>query len=95
MAVVAQTFIPRASQDDADRLDQMVEAAMMETGGPPAGLMAHLGYPSGDGFVVCNVWRNEAEMRSFDEAVLLPKLAEAGLEPADPLVSPLWSFARP
>jgi len=95
MAIIVQTFVPRASQADADRLDLIVGAAMMQAGGPPVGLMAHVGYPSGEGFVVCNVWRSEAEMQSFHHAVLLPKLAEAGLEPADSVVSPVWSFARP
>ena len=95
MAVIVQTFVPRASQADADRLDQSVGKAMMQMGGPPAGLMAHIAYPSGDGFEVCNVWRSEAEMRSFHDAVLLPKLVEAGLKPADSVVSPVWSFARP
>ena len=36
-----------------------------QMGGPPAGLTAHIAYPSGDGFELCNVWRSEAEMRSF------------------------------
>lgn len=67
----------------------------MQLGGPPIGLMAHIAHPSGDGFVLCDVWRSEPEMRSFYDEVVLPKLAEAGLEPRDPVISPVWSFARP
>ncbi len=95
MAIFVQTVIPNATAADADRFDQSVEAVMMQTGGPPAGLMAHLAYPAGDGFVLCNVWRSEAEMRSFHDEVVLPKLAEAGLEAKESTVSPVWSFARP
>lgn len=45
--------------------------------------------------MLCNVWRTEADMRSFHEEVVLPKLAEAGLEPEEAVISPVWSFARP
>ena len=95
MAVVVQTLVSHASKDDADRFDQAMGVAMEQMGGPPAGLMAHIAHPSGDGFVLCNVWRSEAEMRSFYDEVVLPKLAETGLEAAGPVVSPVWSFARP
>ena len=95
MAVVAQTFVPRASQADADRFEVSMGAAMEARGGPPAGLMAHIGHPSGDGLMLCNVWRTEADMRSFYDEVVLPKLAEAGLEPEEAVISPVWAFARP
>jgi hypothetical protein len=75
--------------------NQGVNSAIMQLGGPPAGLMAHIAHPSGDGFVLCEVWRSEAEMRSFYDEVVLPELAEAGLEPQEPVISPVWSFARP
>ena len=95
MAIVVQTLVPHASEADADRLDQLVNAAIMERGGPPVGLMAHIGHPSGAGFVICEVWRSEADMQSFYDEVVVPKLAEAGLVPDVPVVSPVWSFARP
>lgn len=95
MAVVAETLVPRASKAEVDRFDAGIEEAMATMGGPPAGLMAHFERPSGDGFLICNVWRTEAEMRSFYDKVLLPKLAEVGLEADESLVAPVWSFARP
>lgn len=95
MAIFVQTLVPHATESDADRVDQGVGAAIMQIGGPPAGLMAHITYPSGDGFALCDVWRSEAEMRSFYNEVVLPKLAEAGLKPKESVVSPVWSFARP
>lgn len=95
MAIVVRTLVPQASQADADRLDQLVNAAITQRGGPPAGLMAHIGHPSGTGFMICEVWRSEADMESFYDEVVLPKLAEAGLRRDEPDVSPVWSFARP
>ena len=95
MAIVVEMLVPRASRDVADQFDAGVEQAMMRRGGPPAGLLVHYARPEGDGFVLCNVWRSEAEMRSFFEDVILPGLAQRGLEPSQPIVSPVWVFARP
>ena len=95
MAIVVETLVRRASKDDADRLDDSVNAAIGEMGGPPAGLMVHLTRPEGDGFLLSEVWRTEADMRSFYEDVILPKLADAGLEPLEPVISPVWVLADP
>lgn len=43
-------------------------------GGPPAGLMAHYVRPAGDGFVICDVGRTEADWRPFYEQVMLASL---------------------
>lgn len=95
MAVVVETLVPQASKAEADRFDDSMGVAMMEMGGPPAGLMVHFARPSGDGFVLCNVWRAEADMRPFYDGVILPKLADAGLSFEEPTISPVWVFARP
>ncbi len=95
MAIVVETLVPLASKADADTFDASVEAAMMERGGPPAGLMVHFTRPAGDGFVLSNVWRSEADMRRFYDDVILPGLAAAALEPEGSIVSPVWTFARP
>lgn len=43
------------------------------------GLMVHIGYLGGDGFVIQDVWRTEAEMRSFDDSIFLPALTAVGV----------------
>jgi hypothetical protein len=58
-------------------------------------MLAHIVHPSGSGFMLCGVWRSEADMRPFHDDVVVPKLAEAGLTSDAPVVSPVWSFARP
>lgn len=95
MAIVVETRVPSASKAEFDRFDASIEVSMMQAGGPPAGLMAHLVRPSGEGFLICNVWRTEVEMRAFYDEVVLSRLNEAGLEPDAPLIEPVWSFARP
>jgi hypothetical protein len=95
MAIVVETLIPQASKAAAEQLDAAIEATMMQRGGPPAGLMVHFTRPVGDGVVLANVWRSEAEMRGFYDDVLLPALAAAALVPEEPIVSPVWTFARP
>lgn len=95
MAIVGEILVPRASKAEADRFDDSVDAAMMKMGGPPAGLMVHFARPAGDGFLICDVWRTEADMRAFYDDVVLPKLADAGLDAEEPKTSPVWSFARP
>ncbi len=95
MAVVVEIRVLQASKADHEALDAGVEAAMGQQGGPPAGLMAHFARPEGDGFVICDVWRSEADMRPFVDGVILPALAAAGLASEEPIVSPAWGFARP
>jgi hypothetical protein len=95
MAIVVDILVPHASKDDADRLDDSVNAAIGEMGGPPAGLMVHLTRPEGDGFLLSEVWRNEADMRLFYEDVMRHKFADAGLQPEEPVISPVWVLARP
>ena len=57
--------------------------------------MLHLTRSPGDGFLLINVWRSEAEMRPFYDDVILPQLAEVGLAHEESKVSPVWAFARP
>ena len=95
MAIVVETLVTLASKDQADQFDASIERAMMQMGGPPAGLMVHFARPSGEGFQLFNVWRSEAEMKPFFDDVILPRLADAGLTPEEPLVAPVWVFARP
>jgi hypothetical protein len=95
MAIVVETLVPRASRTEADGFDASIEAAMMQMSGPPAGLMIHYARPEGDGFLLCDVWRSEAELRPFYDDVVLPRLADADLDAEESTISPVWGFARP
>jgi hypothetical protein len=95
MAIVVETLVPRATRDQAELFDASIEEAMGQMGGPPDGLMVHFTRPAGEGFLLCNVWRSEAEMTQFYDDVILPRLADAGLVPDKSDVAPVWVFARP
>ena len=95
MAVILRFTVTPANQDTFDELDARVEHAMSQAGGPPAGLMSHVVYPEGDGFVVAGVWRAEADGLRYVDGVLRPLLNELGLAAEATTVSPVWSFARP
>jgi hypothetical protein len=95
MAIVVETVVPQASRVEGEQFDAEVEAAMVQQGGPPAGLMVHFMHPVGDGFVLRNVWRSREEMQRFYDAVILPRLAAAELSHDEPTVSEVWTFARP
>jgi hypothetical protein len=95
MAVLLQLTVTRATRDQFDELDARVGQFMAQAGGPPAGLMSHVAYPEGDGFVVANVWRTQTEGQPYFDEVLLPLLAELGLNTHECTERPVWSFARP
>ena len=94
MAVLLQCNVSPATHEQFDELDARVGQSM-SVAGPPAGLMSHVVYPDGDGFVLAEVWRTEAEGQTYLDDVLRPMMAELGLAPQETAILPVWSFARP
>jgi hypothetical protein len=95
MAILVRTVVDSADHDAHERLGTAVETAIARLGGPPDGLMVHLAYPSGDGFIIIDAWRSEETFRRWQEKVFEPALARAGLNASEPEIGPLWSLARP
>jgi hypothetical protein len=95
IAVLLQLNVTPATQEQFDQLDVRVGQSMMQAGGPPAGLMSHVVYPQGEGFVVAGVWRTQAEGQPYIDEVLRPLLIELELTATESTVPPVWSFARP
>jgi hypothetical protein len=95
MAVLLLVSVATGTQDQFNDLDARVGQAMAQSGGPPAGLMSHVVYPEGAGFVIAEVWRAEAEGRAFVDAVLRSLINEVGLSAEETTVRSAWSFARP
>jgi hypothetical protein len=95
MAVLVHLTVTPATQEQFDELDARVGQAVSQAGGPPAGLMSHVVYPQGEGFVVAEVWRTQAEGEAYVDDVLRPLVAELGLTATKSTVRPVWSFARP
>ena len=95
MAVIVRMVIDSASQADHDRLGAAVETRLHDRGGPPDGLMVHLGWPVDDGFVITEAWRTKELFDRYRQELLEPALSEAGLVATEPDISPAWSIARP
>jgi hypothetical protein len=57
--------------------------------------MSHVVSPQGEGFVVAEVWRTQAEGQPYVDEVLRPLLIELGLTATESTVLPVWSVARP
>jgi hypothetical protein len=95
VAILLQLTVAPATRDQFNELDAEVGQSMMQAGGPPEGLMSHAVYPEGDGFVIAEVWRAEAEGQRYIDDVLRPLLAELALTGQVYVVRPVWSFARP
>src|SRR5215212_2439216 len=95
MAVLLQLWVTSATRDQFNQLDAQVGHAMSEAGGPPSGLMSHVVYPEGDGFVVAEVWRTESDGAAYVDDVLRPMVGGLGLAAEETHVRPVWSFARP
>lgn len=74
VAIVARTLIHRADHDAHDRLQDAVERTITSQGGPPHGLMVHIGHPDkhSDGFAIVEVWRSEADLRLWWVTVMDP-----------------------
>lgn len=95
MAVLLSLTVASSTQDQFDELDARVGQSMTEAGGPPDGLMSHVVYPEGNGFVIADVWRTATAGQAFVDDVLRPLANEQGLALQEPVVRPVWSFARP
>lgn len=95
MAILLHLCVEPATQDAHNDLDARMGEYLTQASGPPAGLMSHVVYPHGEGFVVADVWRTEAEGRSFFDKVLQPMLTDSGLHFSGPTTHPVWGFARP
>jgi hypothetical protein len=95
MAVLLQITVTPATQEQFDQHDVRVGHSMTQDGGPPAGLMSHVVYPQGEGFVAAEVWRTQAEAQHYVDEVMRPLLDELGLTASQSALLPVWSFARP
>ena len=55
MAVVVRTLVLDVDRPTHDRLEQAINANIGRPGGPAPGLMAHIGYPEGEGLLIADV----------------------------------------
>jgi hypothetical protein len=95
MAIIARIRLAGATADDHDRLEQEVATRLETMGGPPDGLMVHLGYEDGDDLVLVEAWRTEDLFESYYRDLLQPALGAAHLRATVAEISAALSIARP
>ena len=95
MAVIVRTKVAGVDQATHDQLQEAINANIGAAGGPPPGLMAHVGHPDEDGLVVLQVFNNEASFHAWWAEIAAPALASLGLTTGPHDVRTVWSFARP
>jgi hypothetical protein len=95
MAVVVRTMVSGVDRPTHDQLEQAINANIGRAGGPAPGLMAHVGYPDGDGLLIVEVFNNEASFHAWWADVIAPAIASIGLASGEHDIRPVWSFARP
>jgi hypothetical protein len=95
MAVLLRLTVSPATQEQFFELGERVGEVMDAAGGPPDGLMSHVVYADGDGFVLADVWRSEVDGRAYVEGPLRELVAQVGLTPGESDVRPVWSYAQP
>jgi hypothetical protein len=95
MAVVVQLPVTSVSKDDATALEVAMDTEVAAQGGLLAGLMMRLAGRLDDGFVLCQVWRTEAEVRTSFEESVIPAPARLGLPHCELIVRPVWFLTRP
>ena len=88
MAVLVQLTVTPATQQQFNELDAAVGQSMTDAGGPPDGLMSHVVYPQGDGFVVAEVWRTESDGQHYVDNVLRQLVSELSLTAKDLMCDP-------
>ena len=94
MAVVLRLTMSPATREQFNALDDRVGESMTAAGGPPAGLMSHVVYPEGEGFVVAGVWRSESEGRDYVDGPLRELIADMDLTPGETNVVPARLVVR-
>lgn len=60
---------------------EQVSSVVLPDGQLPEGMQSHLAAPSGNGWVVVEVWDSEEAAQRFFEGPLRPELERAGLQP--------------
>ena len=95
MAVIVRTVIDGADQAAHDQLQEALNGNIDRAGGPPAGLMAHIGHQDDEGLAIVEVFNNEDGFHAWWAEIVAPALAASGLSAGPHDVRTIWSFARP
>lgn len=86
MYFAPESFPPAAYDDAIKRLDEA-------GAGSPPGRLYHFAMETDGQIQVFDVWESEAQFQNFG-ATLLPILADVGVDPGQPQVSPVHNIIK-
>ncbi|MBO0655130.1 hypothetical protein J1792_20810 [Streptomyces triculaminicus] len=73
-----------------------IDKAIPDRTNPPAGLLAHVATPAGEGeWQVVDVWESEEAFRAFLEKIVIPAAMELGAPPFDSTVFEVYNYLIP
>jgi hypothetical protein len=75
----------------ADKYDEVIEQLRDVGQGAPAGRTYHAAFGEQDGLQVFDVWDSPEAFEAFGET-LMPILGAAGVDPGEPMISPVHNI---
>jgi hypothetical protein len=87
MSVVMFLDLPGVTTEQYDRLNEAMGTTRPED--EPEGLIHHVCASTGEGLLICDVWRSQEELDDFLANQLGPAAGKLGLPPATPRMGTL------
>lgn len=72
----------------ADKYDEVITRLEAAGAGAPAGRTYHVAFPGENGLQVVDVWDSQETFDAFGQT-LMPILGELGIDPGEPMISPV------
>lgn len=93
MSVVMFLDLPGATTEQYDRLNEAMGTTRPED--EPEALLSHICATTGEGLLICDVWRSQEELNDFLANLLGPAAAKLGLPQATPRFAELHHQVNP
>jgi heme-degrading monooxygenase HmoA len=91
MQIAMYSHHPELTLEMFDQIDRQIHAAL--GGGEPKGMIHHSVIGAGQGVTVYEIWESEEDFQAFGQ-LLLPIIAEMGLGPGHPVISPVYRLVQ-
>lgn len=85
-------FTPKSM--NAQQYDEGMKRLSEAGAANPKGLLYHACFGSGDQLQVFDVWASQADFDAYGQ-ILMPILAQIGIDPGQPRISPVHNIVKP
>jgi hypothetical protein len=90
MRIAMYSHHPDLTLEMFDQIDRRIHEAL---GGEPKGMIHHSVIGAGQGVTVYEIWESEEEFQAFGQ-LLMPIIADFGLGPGHPVISPVHRLVQ-